>query len=83
MGMHLKFGRVSQPEEVKQTLESIYGVGEGIANMGSFDRKGIFYVKFPDKSFMDIKSDTHTMLVLYRLGVSEGLDVKSAMRAAQ
>jgi endonuclease III len=69
--------------EVVLIFESIYGVGDGIANMGVLLIEKAFPVKFDDKSFMDIKSDTHTMRVLYRLGVSVGQDVVSAMEAAR
>ncbi|MFZ5910300.1 MAG: hypothetical protein ACOYYU_09820 [Chloroflexota bacterium] len=68
---------------IEGTLESIYGVGEGIANMGVLLIERAFSVTFLNKSFMDIKSDTHTMRVLYRLGVSEYLEEQSAMRAAR
>jgi endonuclease III len=69
--------------EVESILESIYGVGEGIANMGILLIEKAFSIEFSDKSFMDIKADTHTMRVLYRLGVSESLDERSAMRTAR
>jgi endonuclease III len=69
--------------EVNQELDSIHGVGEGIANMGVLLIEKAYPTKFPDKSFMNIKSDTHTMLVLYRLGASESKDVESAKRAAR
>jgi hypothetical protein len=42
-----------------------------------------FSLKFPDKSFMDIKPDVHTMRVLYRLGVSENQNETSAIWSAR
>lgn len=72
-----------QAWEVTRILKSIYGVGEGIANMGVLLIEKAFPVKFENKSFMDIKSDTHTMLVLYRLGISDSMDAESAMQAAR
>jgi endonuclease III len=58
-------------------------VGVGIANMGVLLIEKAFSIDFPDKSFMDIKADTHTMRVLYRIGVSESVNEESAMRAAR
>ena len=69
-------------QDVALTFKTIYGVGQGIANMGVLLIEKAFPVKFDDKSFMNIKSDTHTMRVLYRLGVSDGQDELSAMQAA-
>jgi endonuclease III len=71
--------------EVKRTLISIYGVGEGIANMTVLLIESAFPVRFEDldRPSMDIKPDVHTMRVLYRLGVSQAVSEQSAIEAAR
>ncbi len=57
--------------QVNRTLNSIYGVGPGIANMGVLLIEACFGVHFDDldRKGMDIKPDVHTKRVLYRLGM--------------
>ena len=58
--------------QVKRTFQSIYGVGEGIANMSVLLIEAAYPIRFNDleRTRMDINPDVHTMRVLYRLGVS-------------
>ena len=69
--------------EVKRTFMSIHGVGDGISNMGVLLIEKAFGIRFSDldRMHMNIKPDTHTVLVLYRLGASEERTIESAFVA--
>ena len=71
--------------EVKSVFQSIYGVGQGIANMSVLLIEQAYDMEFPDldRRFMDIKPDVHTMRVLYRLGASEDITEQAAIAAAR
>jgi len=71
--------------EVKRTFMSIHGVGPGISNMGVLLIEKAFGIRFSDldRTQMDIKPDTHTVLVLYRLGASEKSTNESAIAATR
>ena len=71
--------------EVKKTFLSVYGVGNGIANMALLLIESMYGFKFSDldHSRMDIKPDVHTMRVLYRLGVATTKQENEAIRAAR
>ncbi len=69
--------------EVKRTFQSIHGVGPGIASMGLLLIEQAFPVRFPDRENMDIKPDTHTTRVLYRLGISESETPEAALDASR
>jgi len=64
--------------EVIMTFDSIYGVGLGIANMAVLLLIKVFNCDFPDKHNINIKPDTHTIRVLYRLGLIDREDTKLA-----
>jgi len=70
---------------VNQTFQSIYGVGEGIANGAVLLIEAAYPIRFSDldRPRMDIKPDVHTMRVLYRLGVSEVESEKEAIEASR
>jgi endonuclease III len=72
-------------EQVKQNFQSVYGVGEGIANMAVLLIEAAYPIRFNDleRPRMDIKPDVHTMRVLYRLGVSEVESEREAIEAAR
>jgi len=72
-------------KEVKQTFLSVYGVGNGIANMILILIEDAYGVAFSDLDHtkMDIKPDVHTMRVLFRLGISSQINEKSAIEAAR
>lgn len=71
--------------EVKRTFNSIYGVGVGIANMSVLLIEKAYNLRFDDLDHrnMDIKADTHTMRVLYRLGAASIQSEKKAIEAAR
>jgi endonuclease III len=71
--------------DVKRTFMNVYGVGNGIANMAVLLIEKMYKIKFSDldHSRMDIKPDVHTMRVLYRLGVSAGIQEDEAISAAR
>ena len=71
--------------EVKSVFQSIYGVGQGIANMSVLLIEQAYDIQFPDldRRFMDIKPDVHTMRVLYRLGASDEIAEHAAISAAR
>lgn len=71
--------------DVKRTFMSIYGVGDGIANMAVLLIEKAYGIQFTDldHSRMDIKPDVHTMRVLYRLGVSAAIQENEAINAAR
>jgi endonuclease III len=71
--------------QVKRIFNSVYGVGEGIANMAVLLIEEAYGLKFSDldHSQMDIKPDVHTMRVLYRLGISSFINEEEAIRAAR
>ncbi len=71
--------------QVKRTFQSIFGVGEGIANMAVLLIEAAYPIRFNDleRTRMDIKPDVHTMRVLYRLGVSEVESERDAIEAAR
>lgn len=60
-------------EDVKNTLQKIHGVGEGIANMALLLIEKAYGPQFDDEDHksMDIKPDVHTKRVLFRLGLAE------------
>ena len=57
--------------QVKSTFQRINGVGPGIANMAVLLLERAFGVVFDDRRGIDIKPDSHTLRVLYRLGLSK------------
>jgi len=71
--------------EVKRTFNSIYGVGIGIANMSVLLIEKAYNLRFDelDHRTMDIKPDTHTIRVLYRLGAASIQSEKNAIEAAR
>ncbi len=71
--------------EVKRTFLSIYGVGNGIANLAVLLIEQAFPIRFNDldRPRMDIKPDVHTKRVLHRLGMSESEDESSAIDATR
>jgi len=71
--------------EVKKTFLSVFGVGNGIANMAVLLIEKAFDIQFADcdRSKMDIKPDVHTMRVLYRLGISREINEIEAIIAAR
>lgn len=71
--------------EVKRTFQSIYGVGEGIANMAVLLIEAAYPHTFDviDRRYMDIKPDEHTQRVLYRLGASAAKTEQAALDAAR
>ena len=71
--------------EVKRLFRSIYGVGEGIANMSVLLLEKAYGFQFSDldRRTMDIKADIHTKRVLYRLGASEDKSEMATMKAAR
>lgn len=71
--------------EVRSLFESIFGVGEGIANMSVLLLEKAYRFQFSDldRKNMDIKADVHTKRVLYRLGTSKKISEKEAMQAAR
>jgi len=71
--------------QVKRTFQSIYGVGEGIANGAVLLIEAAYPIRFNDleRTGMDIKPDVHTMRVLFRLGVSEVESEEEAIEAAR
>jgi endonuclease III len=70
-------------KETTAMLDSIYGVGPGIASMGALLIEKAFSVQFSDRDEMDIKPDVHTVRVLYRLGASEFPTVESAIKTSR
>lgn len=77
--------RGRRASEVKGILLSIHGVGPGIASMAVLLIEKAFGVRFDDvdHSQMDIKPDTHTVRVLYRLGLNVSGTVEGAIEAAR
>ena len=71
--------------DVKRTLLSVYGVGNGIANMSLVLIESEYQISFSDIDYasMDIKPDVHTMRVLYRLGASPSINSDFAITAAR
>lgn len=71
--------------EVKQTFQSIYGVGPGISSMAVLLLEKAFSFRFDDldRPGMDIKPDVHTTRVLYRLGLASERSENAAVRAAR
>ena len=71
--------------EVHRTFKSLFGVGEGIANMALLLIEKAYRIKFSDldRKGMDIKPDVHTMRVLCRLGVAESESESAAVHAAR
>jgi endonuclease-3 len=68
---------------VNRTFRSIYGVGEGIANVAVLLIEAAFGIRFSDRATMDIKPDVHTMRVLYRLGAAPVQTEWAAIQAAR
>ena len=71
--------------QVRGTFLRIYGVGPGIANMAVLLIEKAFEVRFSDldRQTMDIKPDTHTCRVLYRLGVAGDNSTDAAIEGAR
>jgi len=71
--------------QVKKTFLSVYGVGNGIANMAVLLIEEAYGLRFADqdRSRMDIKPDVHTMRVLYRLGMAKEVNEIEAIIAAR
>lgn len=71
--------------QVKKTFLSVFGVGNGIANMAVLLIEEAYGLHFADqdRSKMDIKPDVHTMRVLYRLGVAKEVNEIEAIIAAR
>lgn len=71
--------------EVKNSFQSVYGVGPGIANMSVLLIEKAYGIRFSDldRKGMDIKADVHTMRVLYRLGASDHMSEPAAVNAAR
>ena len=71
--------------EVKAAFKGIYGVGQQIANLAVLlleQRSGIRFSDL-DHRQMDIKADTHTRRVLYRMGAALDEDEDTAIDAAR
>jgi endonuclease III len=69
--------------EVTRTFEQVYGVGPQIANLSVLLLEQRYGIQFSDHDSMDIKADTHTRRVLYRLGVARDDTPEEAMAAAR
>jgi endonuclease-3 len=69
--------------QVKGTFRRIHGVGPGIASMAVLLIERAFGILFSDRPSMDIKPDTHTCRVLYRLGVATNSSAATAIEAAR
>ncbi len=71
--------------ETKRTLQSIYGVGPGMASMALLLIERAFDTHFPEseRHAMDLKPDVHTTRVLYRLGVFGVMTEQAAVQAAR
>jgi len=71
--------------EIKRVFQSVFGVGPGIASMSVLLIEQAYNLKFsdPDRRFMDIKPDVHTMRVLYRLGAAREISEQEAIYAAR
>jgi endonuclease III len=69
--------------QVNRTLQSIHGVGPGIASMGVLLIEAAFGIHFDDRDRIDIKPDVHTKRVLYRLGVSKAETEEATLNAAR
>ena len=72
-------------DQVKKKFDSVYGVSVGIANMAVLLIEKAFPYRFSDfdRPNMDIKPDTHTRRVLFRLGVGESETDKATIEAAR
>jgi len=70
---------------VKATFRRIHGVGEQIANLSVLLIEQQYGIRFSDLDHrhMDIKADTHTRRVLYRLGAATGDSTEAAIAAAR
>jgi len=70
---------------VKQTFQSIYGVGPGIASMAVLLIEKGFGVQFDDldRPTMDVKADVHVIRVLSRLGILATPTKGAAIAAAR
>jgi endonuclease III len=71
-------------KEVIKTFRRIYGIGPGIANLAILliEKAYDCYFSDFDHKNMNIKPDVHTILVLYRLGVSKEKNERSSLKAA-
>jgi endonuclease III len=69
--------------QVKSTFQKIDGVGPGIANMAVLLLERAFAVVFNDRRGIDIKPDSHTVRVLYRLGLSKKQSERAAVETAR
>ena len=72
-------------EDVNKTLQSIFGVGPGIASMTILlleKTRGVIFSEY-DHSKMDIKPDVHTTRVLFRLGFITDENTSLALQAAR
>lgn len=79
-----KMWKGKRAAEVDRTLQSIPGVGPGIASMTLLLIEQAFLVRFNDLDHtrMNIKPDTHTTRVLFRLGVAVEESSEAANEAA-
>lgn len=71
--------------QVKATFRQFHGVGPQIANLSVLLIEQRFGIRFSDLDHtqMDIKADTHTRRVLYRLGAALSDDTEAAIDAAR
>lgn len=71
--------------EVKAIFRNLYGVGPQLANLSVLLIEQRFGIRFSDLDHtqMDIKADTHTRRVLYRLGVAWSEEPDAAIHAAR
>lgn len=72
-------------EEVKGTLLSVHGVGEGLASVTLLLIEKVYGRRFDerDRPGMDIKADVHTIRVLRRLGLTTSRSARAAVAAAR
>jgi len=71
--------------DVRRTFLSVFGVGEGIANMAVLLIEKAYQIRFSDldRLHMDIKPDVNTRRVLFRLGVAVSDADHEAISAAR
>ncbi len=71
--------------EVKAAFRSLYGVGQGIADLAVLLLEDRYGLRFSDSDHrgVDIKADTHTRRVLHRLGVAADDSPREAIAAAR
>jgi endonuclease III len=71
--------------DVKAAFRSLYGVGQGIADLAVLLLEDRYGLRFSDLDHrdVDIKADTHTRRVLHRLGVAADDSPGEAIAAAR